>query len=896
MSDGTLSQPDYNTSNNSTDSAEPVTDLLPQHAQMLKASAIRLDVIAARGYRSVGTKAELRRLEFAETQRLVPALLIPIHSVNGGVALHHHRPDQPRIHKGKPVKYEFPAGAHMAVDVHPFIRENVRDPKLPLFITEGVKKADAAISLGLCCIALIGTWNWRGTNEHGGKTTLPDWHSIALKDSKDHPRLVYICYDSDVMTKPQVYKALAELSNFLKSKGAYVLYIYLPAGVGAAKTGLDDYIAQGHGVDDLLALATPELRSPPVQSEDNNKDNCYRETERGLVWVKPTRDGTIEQPLTNFTARIASSIIEDDGAETSVSFEMNASHNKRAYRFRVPATSFNSMNWPLERIGAGAVVYPGMGLRDQARAAIQLLSGNPPERRVYKHTGWREIEPGNWVFLHANGAIQPSDSLSTQEPSPVCVQLVDSLSRIALPLPQDGRAVTDAIRATLRLWDLGPDEVTIPIFGGIYRAAIGNTDFSLWLAGPSGAFKSELAALAQQHFGRGMDARHLLASWSSTDNALEGTAFATKDVLMVIDDYAPIGSAQDVNRLNAKVDRIMRGQGNGSGRQRMKADGSLRPQKPPRGLILSTGEDIPPGVSLRGRMLILELSHGHILPKRLSECQKDAVAGLYAQAMSNFLAWLAPRYVSESVALQERVLQLRASATDDSGINGPMHRRTPQIMANLACGVELFLRFAKEAGALSAEEVTTLFERAWVALIKAEQKQSAHQTAIEPTRRFLELLSTALASGKSHLTDVEGNKPTEPTRFGWRAYQVGTGDYQRTDWRPQGDSIGWVNEATGDLWLEPDAALAVVKRIANDTGDSFTITRTTLCKRLKERGLLLSIEHARETLTVRRKLAGATHAVLHLAVASVLPVMPEKPDISGITDIETYMDDDTSAA
>ena len=36
--------------------------------------------------------------------------------------------------------------------------------------------------------------------------------------------------------------------------------IYLPYGPGATKTGVDDFIATGKTVDDLLALATDELR------------------------------------------------------------------------------------------------------------------------------------------------------------------------------------------------------------------------------------------------------------------------------------------------------------------------------------------------------------------------------------------------------------------------------------------------------------------------------------------------------------------------------------------------------------------------------------------------------------------------------------------------------------
>jgi Domain of unknown function (DUF3854) len=50
----------------------------------------------------------------------------------------------------------------MALDVHPFCRESLKDPGVPLFVTEGIKKSDALVSRGLCAVALIGVWNWRG--------------------------------------------------------------------------------------------------------------------------------------------------------------------------------------------------------------------------------------------------------------------------------------------------------------------------------------------------------------------------------------------------------------------------------------------------------------------------------------------------------------------------------------------------------------------------------------------------------------------------------------------------------------------------------------------------------------------------------------------------------------
>ncbi len=101
----------------------------------------------------------------------------------------------------------------MALDVHPFARKWLGDPSVPLFVTEGVKKGDALASRGLCAVALLGVWNWRGANERGGKVALPEWESIALND-----RQVYVVFDSDVMAKPQVHGALARLKGFLEVK------------------------------------------------------------------------------------------------------------------------------------------------------------------------------------------------------------------------------------------------------------------------------------------------------------------------------------------------------------------------------------------------------------------------------------------------------------------------------------------------------------------------------------------------------------------------------------------------------------------------------------------------------------------------------------------------------
>jgi hypothetical protein len=229
--------------------------LLEQHAAKLASSVISVEVADERGYVSADTRAQLERYGFGEKQRRVPAMVMPLHSVIGEIAGYQVRPDDPRVLKGKPAKYETRAGQRMMLDVPPRVRPLLGNPAIPLVITEGPLKADAAVSAGLCCVALLGVWSWRGKNEANGSTALADFEYLALKG-----RLVVVCFDSDAMLKEQVHEAMARFGKLLEHRGADVAYAYLPHGVHGAKTGLDDWLAAGHVGTELFDLATPALR------------------------------------------------------------------------------------------------------------------------------------------------------------------------------------------------------------------------------------------------------------------------------------------------------------------------------------------------------------------------------------------------------------------------------------------------------------------------------------------------------------------------------------------------------------------------------------------------------------------------------------------------------------
>ena len=377
-----------------------------------------------------------------------------------------------------------------------------------------------------------------------------------------------------------------------------------------------------------------------------------------------------------------------------------------------------------------------------------------------------------------------------------------------------------------------------------------------------------------QHFGLGLDGRNLPASWHSTENALEGYAFTAKDAILVIDDFAPAGPPHEVQRWHQKADRIIRHQGNNNSRQRMRPDGSLRPPKPPRGMIVSTGEDVPRGHSLRALMFIIEINEGDIDVQKLTACQSDAAAGFYAMAMAGFIRWLAGRYDQVLATLPAQISQLRQQAT----VSG-LHRRTPGIVASLAVGLKYFLDFAQDTGAMDAAQADALWRRGWLALGQVAAKQEAFHKASEPTRRFIELLLSTLASGHAHIAGPDGGCPQDmPEAWGWRLKAVGHGPYAQNDWQFQGDRVGGVEGDT--VYLDPEASYRSAQAMVASSADGLGITAQTLRKRLHERALLVK-DDSRETLTVRRVLEGRTRQVLQLIAGVMVPQKPDIPDIPG---------------
>lgn len=230
--------------------------LQPQHEAELAGSCISPELIESRRYATVGPEhrgwlqdAGIPAWAVRDDSAF-PGLAIPRYRVRTGEYIGiQFKPAVPQPHPstGKTPKYVSPKGMNLRVGVHPACTGWVNDAALPLWITEGEKKADALASLGLAAVSLTGVWNWR--NQEG---TLGDWEDVPLRG-----RPVAVCFDSDAVTNPKVRAAMRRLVDWLRSRGATAHYLVVPAEVGGVPVkGVDDYFAAGGTLPALYAAAS----------------------------------------------------------------------------------------------------------------------------------------------------------------------------------------------------------------------------------------------------------------------------------------------------------------------------------------------------------------------------------------------------------------------------------------------------------------------------------------------------------------------------------------------------------------------------------------------------------------------------------------------------------------
>lgn len=612
----------------------------------------------------------------------------------------------------------------------------------------------------------------------------------------------------------------------------------------------------------LLGAHKKKSRTGPPAAEraqaDGDEPDRYR-IRGGCTYV--VDDDGSERLLAKFVPCVEAEVTRDDGTEVTNLFRVRVTlPTGRSGVVDVPADQFaNAREWTARAVGASAIIMPMP--RDGAHVATAAqFVGNYEwtSQTVYTHTGWRHID-GQHRFLTASGALGAAglDAGVTVDLGDERLNYFHLADPAAAPAPE----LAAAVRASLDLRHAAPGKVTVPMLAAAYRAPLPlQPETGVFVVGPSGSMKTALSAVVAQHYGRRFSGRALPAEWKSTGNSLEALAYQLANVLFVVDDYAP-QAADDPRKLAQTADRLIRGAANGSGRGRLNRDGTQRPAKPPRSQVMATGEDVPPGESLRGRLITVTVEPGAIDTARLTTAQTQGAEGVFELAMAGYIRWLAQQMDKHPDYAHQLAQQITARRAELSAHGG--HSRVPEAVAGLLVAWRKFLEYAVAVDAVTSAEARKVMAEVTAALDEGAREQATHTNGMKVSEIYLEALANALAGGNAHLADREtGREPVgaNPHRWGWEPYESGNAPVQ---YHPRGTRIGWLDR-DGSIYLDPGPAFEVAVAHAKRSALPLNTTKVTVHRRLAEQGCLVRTDEKGKQAAVLLRMEGNRKRVLHI--------------------------------
>lgn len=543
--------------------------------------------------------------------------------------------------------------------------------------------------------------------------------------------------------------------------------------------------------------------------------------------------------LAFYSARITAEIEHFDAQSTSSVYEIEVLANDRLRHVRVKGDEYSAMKWPA-LAGADVVTAAGSKLRDEARVAIQLLSRPIARRTEFGLTGWRRIDDRE-VFLHAGGAINAPEDASVTVKMP---ERAGKLGWLALPAALEGEDLKRGVTQCLEVM-FAHVPVTLPLCAAAWRAVLGQNRNVLFVYGTQKIGKTTAMLWAQNHFATRYTTADTPLSWSSTAFGIRAALAAAGDMVLLVDDFRP---AQDPKQA-VHFAEIVRNVFDGTSRVKGTVDSTTVQDPTPRALPLISGETRPKIDSVNSRIVAIPMTEKLPLGRdRVAEFDAWAKGGRFSGTMAAFITWLAE---GDRLALTRRrhADETEAFAAELATIT--REGRSARSLAGLWAGVLPFLRFAHAVGAITVDEGKRASEEIAATFRQLAEEQIAQQEDEDVVARFFRYLSSALASGLAHLTNIEHQAPELPGRWGWQV--LDSNQVERTvttaagntvdvqpKYRPTGRRVGTLHK--GLVYLDRSAAMAVVQKSCNDANEPFAIDGAGLADQLFQRGLLAKVE------------------------------------------------------
>jgi hypothetical protein len=337
--------------------------------------------------------------------------------------------------------------------------------------------------------------------------------------------------------------------------------------------------------------------------------------------------------LCNFNLELRTDKLIDDGLERERWFDgcIKVKGNIKPFLIRARDFANNGrLQEALSEQGGASCQFLQKYISD-IRLAVQKLSPLE-EEKVLKQFGWLDdetyISPSSFITKEG---IVPHKNLK------VDLSMAENARCLDMIIINDNiyaHTVRHIVNDLLTLYD---PKITYPTIGHVFAAPLiqflsDSSRYILWLRGLTGSGKSFLARRVQQFFGKFEEKD--IVSWTSTMNFVQMVGYFFKDAILLVDDYKS-GHIKDKRELIQKIQSYA----DNAGRGRLNADSSTKQTRPIRGLMVSTGEDIPVNeASTLARMLVLDFTNSKKKLDKGHRCLQNQQ--YYSGVMGRYVHWL----------------------------------------------------------------------------------------------------------------------------------------------------------------------------------------------------------------------------------------------------------------
>lgn len=532
----------------------------------------------------------------------------------------------------------------------------------------------------------------------------------------------------------------------------------------------------------------------------------------GCLCIETASNGY--RKLCTFAPRMLSEIAMDDGQEVTRYYSIGGTdeQGRELPPVKVPASELEKMNWMKSSWPAFCSLCVVNMAERHVAYAIRQTAGSAPQKLIFTHTGWKQID-GQWEFLlpgNENFDVQ----LQGKQRSYCAANAFEEQDLCYLAVFLDsGFIPLEILYPCLALVFLSP-------LNSFLRKIGHEPKFILALIGRTGSMKSTIAALMLSFFGN-FSETDLPMSFRDTANSIIYSSFALKDVLTCIDDYHPASTLEGKKMLDT-MQAVARAYGDRAARNRMTSEITLRDSRPPQGNAIVTAEFLPDiGESGTARLFYITMEPGQLDLKLLTDVQGLASDGLLRRCMFAYLQWLKSVYLCSEAAQQVLERKLKEAYQHHrlgwrqtlQKQNLAFHNRLPDTLTCLQIGFEFLLAFLKAHAMLTDEDAKRHKTAFLHILLDHARKQSEAVQRDKPSHIYIRKLMVLLDCGQLQLIPCRDHPDIHPLNH-----------------------AGYEDEEFYFLFF--DFTHKAVKKFCNEQGEEFPISSAALGKQLAEDGFI----------------------------------------------------------